>query len=608
MSFSKFRPLAFAVTLSLTPLVIGEEKSAKTYPHREAFFGNFHIHTDYSFDAFTNGAITNPDHAYRWAKGESIPGGGGGPELTIKKPLDWYMVSDHAEYLGVFREMSNEDSPLSKLDIAKKVTSDDQAVAFAAFAQILTDMSEGRSDPQLADPKISKPIWAKVVEIANAHNQPGKFTTFIGYEWTSNPQKNNLHRVVIFKDKTGVPDLPFSALDSDKPEDLWAWMEKIRAGGATLLAIPHNANASEGLMFQDTDSRGQPVSAEYSATRIRNEPLYEVSQIKGTSETHPKLSPNDEFANFELWEYNLSADATPAKVQVGSYMREAYRRGIAFEAAGKGNPFKYGLIGDSDSHNSAASIEEDNYTGKFAMENSAEHRLNGPPGFKEANKQQLRLFGSGGVAGVWAKSNTREEIYAALERKETFATSGTRMKVRFFGGYDFKKDMLKGDWLSTAYETGVPMGSDLPPSVNGKAPSFVIQAMKEAEGANLDRIQVIKGWVDGDKTHEKIFDVALSDARKVGKDGKVPSVGNTVDPKTATYRNDIGDTQLSTVWTDPEFKPGQHAFYYVRVLEIPTPRWSTYDAVSLGIPPRKDLPVSIQERAWTSPIWYTPEK
>ena len=410
-------------------------------PLNEAYFGNFHVHTSYSFDGYTNGSVSNPDDAYRWAKGEVIPGGGDGSELKILRPLDWYMVSDHAEYLGVFPKMADPDSPLSKLDIAARVTSDDQAVAFQAYSEVLDNISAGKIDPDLADPVIGRTIWREIINTADEHYEPGKFTTFPGYEWTSNPAKQNLHRVVVFENSSGLPDLPFSAIDSDRPEDLWQWMDNLRSNGTELLAIAHNGNASNGLMFPEmTSYGGSAVNREYAGTRMRNEPVYELTQIKGTSETHPLLSPDDEFGGFEIWDYTLSADALPPENRKGGYARDAYLTGLKLEVTGQGNPFKFGVIGDSDTHNSASMIEEDNYRGKFGMENDAEHRLNGIPGFPEANNRQVREFSSGGVAGIWAEANTREAIFAAVQRKETFATSGPRMKVRFFAGYDFPVD------------------------------------------------------------------------------------------------------------------------------------------------------------------------
>ena len=576
-------------------------------PLKEAYFGNLHVHTSWSFDGYTNGSVTTPDDAYRWAKGEAIPGGGGGGNLQIKVPLDWYAVSDHAEYMGVFKNMENPESPFSKLPIAKRITSDDQAEAFQAFAEVLDGMNKGIPQDELNDSTLAKSLWQDIIAIGDKHYEPGKFTTFSAFEWTSAPNNRNLHRVVLFANNEHVPALPYSVFDSPKPEDLWKYMENARSNGATLLAVPHNGNASDGMMFELVDSDENPISRSYSESRMRNEPLYEITQIKGTSEAHPDLSPNDEFAGFELWDYTLSAITERPTQRKGSYLREAYKDGILLESNGAGNPFKYGVIGDSDTHNSASSIEEDNYTGKFGMENNPEHRLEGIPGNKEASNQQVREFSSGGLAGVWAESNTREAIFEAMMRKETFGTSGTRMKVRFFGGYGFTDETLNySDWISTAYDYGVAMGSDLAADPSGKTPVFLVEALKEANGANLDRIQIVKGWVKDGVTHEQIYNVALSGGRQMSESGEVPAVGNTVDASTATYTNDIGDPQLSAIWTDPDFDPDGHAFYYARVLEIPTPRWSTYDAVTLGIEPRTDLPVSIQERAWTSPIWYVP--
>lgn len=587
-----------------------DEPSAHTIAFSEtknAYFGNLHIHTSWSFDGFTNGSVTDPDEAYRWAQGESIPGGGDGTPLRIKTPLDWYAVSDHAEWMGMFKMMADPENPLSELEFAKRVTSDDPAVSFQAFADFLYDFSTGgplSKEPLFSDPEIMKSVWKKIIDITDKNYKPGKFTTFPAFEWSSNPNTRNLHRVVLFENTENIPELAYSSLNSERPEDLWKWMEASRANGATLLAIPHNANASDGLMFSLLDSDGNPISKAYSETRMRNEPLYEISQIKGSSDTHPDLSPNDEFANFELWDYTLAATAERPTKRKGSYYRQALLDGIKLEQDGKGNPFKYGVIADSDSHNSAAAIEEDNYTGKFGMENDPKHRLNGVPGMDEKNQLQVREFGSGGLTGVWAKENTRKSIYNAMLKKETFGTSGTRMKMRFFGSFDYDKTIISQDeWLTVAYSKGVPMGSNLS-NPNGKSPLFIIHVLKEANGANLDRAQIIKGWVDSNgNTQEKIYDVALSDERT---DGSIP-VGNTVDLKTAKYSNDIGDVEFFTTWSDPEFDATQGAFYYLRVLEIPTPRWSTYDAVKLGIPVRKDIPSTIQERGWSSPIWYTPQ-
>lgn len=578
-------------------------------PERNAYFGDVHVHTGWSFDAFTNGSRATPTDAYAWAQGQEITNSGMGGKIQIQTPLDFYMVAEHAEFMGVFNQMSNPESPLSKTELAKGVNSPDPVVRMQTFAGVLRDMSAGKVDPMLTDPALASSVWAEIVKAADAAYRPGHFTTFAGFEWTANPQKRNLHRVVVFRDTAKLPDMVLSALESEDPETLWKWMDELRAKGSTLLAIPHNGNASDGRMFETVRFDGkQPIDAAYNAMRARNEPLYEITQIKGTSETHPDLSPNDEFAGFEQWDYTLSADYERPKHRRGSFARQALLEGLSQEATGNGNPFKYGFIGDTDTHNAAGSNEEFNYTGKFAFENDASHRLKGMEGQPAGQVRQVQEFSSGGLAGVWAEANTRESIFDAMQRRETFGTSGTMIKVRFFGGWDFTDADLKGAGAVRAgYARGVPMGSDLK-APSGKAPSFLVMASKDPKSGNLDRVQIVKGWLDGSgKQHETVYDVAWSGDRKPDpKTGKLPPVGDTVDAATAQYTNTIGAAELATVWTDPDFDPAERAFYYVRVLEIPTPRWSTIDAVRLGVPVPKGLPVSIQERAWTSPIWYTP--
>jgi len=578
-------------------------------PERNAYFGDVHVHTGWSFDAFTNGSRATPTDAYAWAQGQEITNSGMGGKIQIQTPLDFYMVAEHAEFMGVFNQMSNPESPLSKTELAKGVNSPDPVVRMQTFAGVLRDMSAGKVDPMLTDPALASTVWAEIVKAADAAYRPGHFTTFAGFEWTANPQKRNLHRVVVFRDTAKLPDMVLSALESEDPETLWKWMDELRAKGSTLLAIPHNGNASDGRMFETVRFDGkQPIDAAYNAMRARNEPLYEITQIKGTSETHPDLSPNDEFAGFEQWDYTLSADYERPKHRRGSFARQALLEGLSQEATGNGNPFKYGFIGDTDTHNAAGSNEEFNYTGKFAFENDASHRLKGMEGQPAGQVRQVQEFSSGGLAGVWAEANTRESIFDAMQRRETFGTSGTMIKVRFFGGWDFTDADLKGAGAVRAgYARGVPMGSDLK-APSGKAPSFLVMASKDPKSGNLDRVQIVKGWLDGSgKQHETVYDVAWSGDRKPDpKTGKLPPVGDTVDAATAQYTNTIGAAELATVWTDPDFDPAERAFYYVRVLEIPTPRWSTIDAVRLGVPVPKVLPVSIQERGWTSPIWYTP--
>jgi len=578
-------------------------------PERNAYFGDVHVHTGWSFDAFTNGSRATPTDAYAWAQGQEITNSGMGGKIQIQTPLDFYMVAEHAEFMGVFNQMSNPESPLSKTELAKGVNSPDPVVRMQTFAGVLRDMSAGKVDPMLTDPALASSVWAEIVKAADAAYRPGHFTTFAGFEWTANPQKRNLHRVVVFRDTAKLPDMVLSALESEDPETLWKWMDELRAKGSTLLAIPHNGNASDGRMFETVRFDGkQPIDAAYNAMRARNEPLYEITQIKGTSETHPDLSPNDEFAGFEQWDYTLSADSERPKHRRGSFARQALLEGLSQEATGNGNPFKYGFIGDTDTHNAAGSNEEFNYTGKFAFENEASHRLKGMEGQPAGQVRQVQEFSSGGLAGVWAEANTRESIFDAMQRRETFGTSGTMIKVRFFGGWDFTDADLKGAGAVRAgYARGVPMGSDLKAPTD-KAPSFLVMASKDPKSGNLDRVQIVKGWLDGSgKQHETVYDVAWSGDRKPDpKTGKLPPVGDTVDAATAQYTNTIGAAELATVWTDPDFDPAERAFYYARVLEIPTPRWSTIDAVRLGVPVPKVLPVSIQERAWTSPIWYTP--
>ena len=449
-------------------------------PLRNAYFGAVHVHTSYSFDAFTNGTVSKPSDAYDWAKGKPIQGNKAGLMLKIETPLDFYAVSDHAEMMGVFPMMSDPNSPLSKHPMAARITSQDQNEAMQAFAEVLRNNSMRQYDPAFTDPAISRSVWQEIVTAADANYVPGRFTTFPAFEWTANPNNRNLHRVVVFRSSEALPELAYSAFESDKPEDLWKWMEAQRQAGATLFAIPHNANASDGLMFSLQGSDGEPLDQASINTRPSNEPLYEISQIKGTSETHPALSPNDEFAGFELWDYTLSADAERPTQRKGSYARQALLDGLSLAREGRGNPFEYGFIGDSDTHNAAASNEEDNYTGKFAFETDPRHRMNGLPGQPEGQIQQVREFSSGGLAGVWAQENTREGIYDAMLRKETFGTSGPHLRVRFFGGWDFTAaDIAAPDWVAAGYARGVPMGGRLAAAPEGGTPSFVVWALKD---------------------------------------------------------------------------------------------------------------------------------
>jgi hypothetical protein len=577
---------------------------------KNAYFGDLHIHTSWSFDAFIYNVRTTPDDAYKFAKGSPIPHVAGG-EIQIKRPLDFLAVADHAEYMGIFAEMGDKESALSKTELAKAIFNDNAKVARKAFGQVGMTIATNQPIKELVNEKVLKNTWKRMVEAADRHYQPGEFTTFPAYEWTSSvgvveakPQyAKNLHRNVIFKN-SNVPEIPFSSFNSQNPEKLWEWMDMQRKEGIEVLAIPHNANISDGAMFPSVKFNGDPIDEEYAKSRMRNEPVNEVVQIKGQSMTHPILSPNDEFANFEVYTHTLGRkDPRRPSQPNGSYARQAFKNGLAMEQKLGTNPYQFGVIGSTDCHNGASNFREDYNFGKSGVQDPT-------PEVRLANDNvalRKRETSVSGLAGVWAKENTRESIFESFQRKEVFATSGPRIKVRLFAGWDFQSVDIQSDrWLDAAYSKGVPMGSDLSRSSSGKAPQFLIWASKDAESANLDRVQVIKGWVDADgKTHEKIYDVAWSEGRKK-VNGKLPAIENTVDIKTATYKNTVGAINLQTVWTDPDFDATHAAFYYVRVLEIPTPRWTTYDAATLGVDVPKEVPATIQERAWSSPIWYKP--
>ncbi len=578
-------------------------------PDTSVYFGAVHVHTAYSFDAYTNGTLATPADAYRWARGEAITSPAGAGPMQIAKALDFYAVSDHAEWLGSFKMMENPDSPMAQHPLAPDITSDDRGTAFKAFARILAEHSAGNSDPDLNNAAISQSVWQDIVATADTYYQPGEFTTFPAYEWTANPKQRNLHRVVLFGDSKGVPDQVLSSHQSNDPETLWAWMDQLRGDGATVMAIPHNANASDGLMFSLQTYDGEPIDEAYVRQRMRNEPLYEITQIKGTSETYPTLSPNDEFAAFEIWDYTLAAAAERPEHHRGSYARQALLDGLSLQNAGIGNPFAYGFIGDSDTHNGAASHEEFNFTGKFAFEKDPEARLEGMPQLPAALHRMQLEFSSGGLAAIWATDNSREALFEAMQRRETYGTTGPQIKLRFFGGWSLKvEDASAADLAQRGYRGGVAMGSTLPAApTRSSAPGFLLWAAKDPQSGNLDRVQVIKGWIDNEgRQHEKIYNVAWAGERQPDQQGQLPPVGNTVDIASASYKNTIGSAQLVTYWQDPDFDPRQHAFYYARVLEIPTPRWTSYDAAALNTAPPAGIPATLQERAYSSPIWYQP--
>ncbi len=525
--------------------------------------------------------------------------------IQKRTPYDWAAVTDHSEYLGMMPLLLDPKSPLQKTEIGKLIAKGDKKSGEAAFQQIITSASLGVPIDYLVDRKTMRSAWQKQVDAANKHYEPGKFTTLVAYEWSSQPDSKNLHHNVFFRDNG--PERIFSAFDSVHREDLWTYQEVMRSIGHDNFSIPHNSNVSNSAMFALHTSDGAPINKGWANRSALNSPAVEIIQTKGASETHPALSPNDEFATFEDKFVHLLGSGGVQSLIDKSFVRQALTDGVGFQEMIGSNPFKYGIVAGADSHIAASANEEFNYPGVHGnIDYSPKVRLSGAG---TVAGEAAVLFGTPGATGVWAPENTREAIFDGIKRKEVYGTSGPLMRVRFFGGWDFPKNLVKDkDFVKKAYAGGVPMGQDLPKKA-GKAPTFAVWAMKDPESGNLDRVQIIKGWYDKrGYGFQKIYDVVWSDNRKSdAKTGKLPPVGNTVDIKTAKYTNDIGDTQLSAVWADPDFDPSQHAVYYARVIEIPTPRWSTYDAVELGVEPPKEVAATIQERAWASPIWYTPE-
>lgn len=579
-------------------------------PERNAYFGETHVHTSWSLDAFALGNLTTtPADAYKYFKGEPIQHPMGF-DVKIDTPLDWAGVTDHSEYAGVVQEANEPGSAVAKIPEAAplvlKAKTKEEMQRVALYA--INTLASGPPVPALMSPEIAGTVWKKNNEIADAANEPGKFTTFCSYEWTSMPSNMNLHRNIFFKDCSKTPTQPFSALDSKDPVALWSWMDSQRKAGNELLAISHNANLSDGRMFPtEVDEKGRPIDAAYAASRVRNEPLIEIHQLKGTSETHPLLSPNDEFADFELMSVLLGNPPGRIPHIVGSYARQALKDGIAMQDTRGFNPFKFGFGAASDSHNTAVPYRQANFFGGHTFtDGTPEGRMSGT---LVGGMFDARTESTSGLTGVWAEENTRASLFEGMQRKETFGVSGPQIKVRLFGGWNIDPNVLQGkDWLKAAYAGGVPMGSDLPPSDSALPPTFIVWAAKDPTSGNLDRIQIVKGWTESGQSFEKVFDVVWAGNRMPDKwTGIVPPIGNTVDVATGTYTNSIGAVELKAVWSDPEFQPGDHAFYYARVLEIPTPRWTTIQAAQLGIAPPDVVAASLQERAWSSPIWYTPD-
>ncbi|WP_318528261.1 DUF3604 domain-containing protein [Mesorhizobium sp. ZC-5] len=575
-------------------------------PDRDVFFGEQHIHTSWSFDAYIFGNTkATPADAYAYAKGKPLKHALGF-DMQIEQPLDWMGVTDHSEYVGVIQQANDPSTDLAKSELGKELQVKTPADIQRIYLMLGRTMTANQPIKELVSPQLMSSVWKRNNEMANAANEPGKFTAFNAYEWTSTPNSRNMHRNIYFKDAARLPEFPFSSFDSEAPEDLWAWMDKQRESGIELLAISHNANLSDGLMYPtEVDSKGRPIDAAWAESRMRNEPLIEIKQIKGASETHPLLSPNDEFANYEIMSYLLGDPSGRFDGIRGSFVRDALRNGLALEDTQGFNPYKPGFVSGSDSHNAAAPYRQDNfYGGHGAGDGDMKGRLEG----KMFAGLDPKYENPAGLSALWAEENTRESLFEAMKRKETYGTSGTRIKVRFFGGQDFTAADLKGEnWVRGAYQKGVPMGSDLPSAASDKAPSFLVWAVKDPTSGNLDRVQVVKGWSASGQSFEKIYDVVWSDDRKPDPvTGKVPAIASTVDVENAIYENSVGSVELSSVWTDPDFDPSVHAFYYARVLEIPTPRWTTIQAKEAGVKVSQVVPATVQERAWTSPIWYSP--
>ena len=599
--------------------VKAEKPSYSPYAGREfptaVFWGDTHLHTEVSVDAGTMCRLGQED-AFRFARGEEVTTTHG-LRAKLSRPLDFLVISDHAEMYGLMPQLLKGDQEILSTEKGKRwydmLKGGDADKAFKAAMEIVNSLS--KKEPPINSDKSVKHAWRAYTALADKYNEPGRFTALIGYEWTA-IGGYNLHRNVIFRGDASEANrtLPYSQFDSQNPEDLWKTLDAFqKQTGAEVLAIPHNGNLSNGRMFSVETFDGQPLTREIAELRARLEPLVEVTQIKGDGEAHPLLSPNDEFADYETWDRsNLNGtEVKKPEMLEYEYARSGLKLGLKLEDKLGVNPFKFGMIGSTDSHTALAAVEEENFFGKHSGVEPEPHRWEHV--VIEAPDPNLTVLGwrqaASGYAAVWATENTREAIFDAMKRKETYATTGSRMLVRFFGGWEFKEtDALSRLPAGIGYAKGVPMGGDLSNAPEAKAPSFLVAAMKDPYSGNLDRIQIVKGWLDGDgNLQEKVYDVAWSDDRQPGSDGKLPPVGNTVDVANATWTNTIGEPELITVWQDPDFDSSLKAFYYARVIEIPTPRWTAYEAKRFQIKMSDEVPMTTQERAYTSPIWYTPE-
>ena len=615
---------------SIGPAVFAQdEKPAPYSPYAEreyateVYFGDTHLHTSFSADAGAFGNRLDISEAYKFARGEQVTAISG-QEVQLSRPLDFLVVADHSDGMGFIPDLIAGTPNILAVpegkDWHERINQGGES-AVGVARELIGLFSQGKIPKGLMytpDTPAYKAAWQKTVELANAYNDPGMFTAFIGFEWTSLILGNNLHRVVMYRDGAEIAGkmVPYTATKpygSPNPRDLWTWLANYEATtGGQIMAFAHNGNLSNGIMFPvDAQYDGVAIDKAYVDARAAWEPLYEVTQIKGDGEAHPFLSPDDSFADFENWDIanlDMSQPKTEDMLKY-EYAREALKQGLALEATFGTNPYKFGLIGSTDSHTSLATPQEDNFFGKHTGVEPSPKRMVGPLSFGADRSLHKWHYVASGLAAVWAKENTREAIFDAMERKEVYATTGSRLRVRFFGGWDFgDADLANRQLAKTGYAKGVPMGGDLSVKpVEAKAPTFLVYAMRDAMGANLDRIQIVKGWLDAEGVpQEKVFDVVWSDNRAPGADGTLPPVGSTVDVANASWRNSIGAPELGTVWQDPEFDAGQRAFYYARVLEIPTPRWTTYDAKRFGVAIPEGAPVAVQDRAYTSPIWYTP--
>ncbi len=589
---------------------INYSPALQTPAENNLYWGDLHMHTRLSFDAYINGTQkVGQEDAYRLAMGGVITADNG-ERAKLRRPLDFLAVTDHSENMGLYPRLEAGDPLVAGQPVGDRYGELLELIKTTGLRDaFMTVMRKHGPMPDLP-PEVQRSVWDEVTETADRYYQPGRFTTLIGYEWTSMITGDNLHRVVIFRDNADKASqvLPINAQKDPDPETLWAGLAHYEeVTGGQVLAIAHNGNLSNGRMFSPNRVNGQPMDRDYAQKRIRWEPVYEATQIKGDSETHPSLSPTDEFASFERWDKtNVAGTAAkePWMLQY-EYVRPALRQGLAYERKLGTNPFRFGLVGSTDSHTGFSTTAEDNFFGKFeGSEPSAQRIFGKMAGQYEPNWE----LGASGLAAVWAPENTREAIFDAIRRKEVYATTGSRIRLRFFGGWDFTRgDIDRSDYIRNAYLHGVPMGGDLPSGDHAAAPTFLVQAMRDPDAGNLDRVQVIKAWLDKDnQTHETVYEVALSDQRQPDSKGKVKPVGNTVDVASATWSNSIGAAQLKTWWQDPDFDASQPAFYYVRVLEIPTPRWSTHDAAFYGIELPAEVPRTVQDRAYSSPIWYNP--